>query len=453
MYLTELHYQNNSTELFEPLAELPHAVFLDSCYPQQQEGRYDIISALPITTITTRDELSTIQTYNKHIITKEEPFHLVKKYLSTFTQQKKSLSVALPFTIGAIGYFGYDIGRLLETLPNNSIHDILLPDAVISLYDWSIVVDHREKKTWLISQFDHLDPKYRLIQNLLSKKLNRQPAFSITQSFRSNMTQATYNNFFYRLKQHIQRGDCYQANLCQRFSGRYHGSTWNAFKLLRQKNPAPYAAYLKLTQGCILSLSPERFLQVRNRHVETKPIKGTAPRFTDVIQDELSAQQLLSSEKDKAENLMIVDLLRNDLGKCCQPGSIHVPKLFALESFSNVHHLVSTITGKLATQQHALDLLRHCFPGGSITGAPKIRAMEICETLEPHHRSVYCGSICYVDLNGNMDSNIAIRTLICDNNNIHCYTGGGIVYDSQMENEYQESIIKIKRLIKILENI
>lgn len=183
---------------------------------------------------------------------------------------------------------------------------------------------------------------------------------------------------------------------------------------------------------------------------ETKPIKGTRPRSQDPAQDKRNAALLKSSEKDKAENLMIVDLLRNDFGKCCEPGSIKVPELFALESFKNVHHLVSKITGKLGSGQHALDLLKNCFPGGSITGAPKISAMKIIETLEPHRRSTYCGSIGYFDRLGNMDCNIIIRSLLCCDNKIHCHTGGAIVSDSQCDAEYQESLDKVENILKAL---
>ena len=208
---------------------------------------------------------------------------------------------------------------------------------------------------------------------------------------------------------------------------------------------------MNMPEGAILCLSPERFLRVNNHQVTTQPIKGTSPRFANPEQDHHSAQTLLASTKDRAENIMIVDLLRNDLGKCCRPGSVKVPQLCALESFANVHHLVSTVTGTLEEGQHPLDLLRHCFPGGSITGAPKRRAMEIIDRLEPHQRSLYCGSMVYCDIRGRMDSNIAIRTLLCNQHKIHCYGGGGIVSDSSMASEYQEIQIKISRLLNILE--
>jgi len=264
------------------------------------------------------------------------------------------------------------------------------------------------------------------------------------------MTRESYGHAFDRIHQYIIEGDCYQANLSQRFEAEFEGSSWQAYQQIRKGNPAPYSAYLSLPNCEILSASPERFLKVSGDDVETKPIKGTSPRGKDEIEDQMFAQQLMDSEKDKAENLMIVDLLRNDLGKSCKTGSISVPSLFTLESFPAVHHLVSTVTGKLSDNKHAIDLLRGCFLGGSITGVPKIRSMEIIEELETHRRGIYCGSIGYIDFNGNMDSNIAIRTLAAINNKLYCSAGGAIVADSNVDAEYQETFDKVDRMLDLL---
>lgn len=220
---------------------------------------------------------------------------------------------------------------------------------------------------------------------------------------------------------------------------------------LRQQNPAPFAAFLHTPEAQILSTSPERFLALHDGQVETKPIKGTRPRcLQDAAQDAAIAQELLNSNKDRAENVMIVDLLRNDLSKVCELGSVRVPHLFALESFARVHHLVSTVTGRLAANKTALDLLRACFPGGSITGAPKLRAMQIIEELEPQRRGVYCGSIGYVGFDGQMDSNIAIRTLIYAQAQLRFWVGGGIVADSHMDAEYAETFAKAEAIFRAL---
>ena len=345
-------------------------------------------------------------------------------------------------------------------MSKHSIHDIALPEAIIGFYDWSLVIDHQEKVTWLVNSLDQNDKRLAIVRRILDavtestiNQVYKHQPFKITRNFRSNITKQKYAESFRCLQKHIFEGDCYEANLCQRFTANYVGSPWQAYKVLREKNPTPFAAFMPYPQGTLLCLSPERFIRVQDGHAETKPIKGTAPRFQDVKQDAISAKQLLNSEKDKAENLMIVDLLRNDFGKTCIPGSIKVPKLFELESFPNVHHLVSTITGQIDPQYHALDILRNAFPGGSITGAPKHRVMEIIEDLEPHHRSVYCGSIGYFDVNGNMDSNIVIRTLICCEQKIHGYAGGAIVSDSELESEYEETLMKIRNLITALEGI
>ncbi|OGT44569.1 MAG: hypothetical protein A3E82_01605 [Gammaproteobacteria bacterium RIFCSPHIGHO2_12_FULL_38_11] len=470
MYTQILPYKINSAELFEHFVHLPYSVFFDSCRSVQGEGRYDIISALPCEVIKNPlDIANAIST----------PFfkrgHLPNKH-------------NLPFTIGAMGYFSYDMGRQLEKIPEIALNDIALPQAIIGIYDWSIVVDHLEQKTYFTSLHDFDHPKIKNILDRLNRangsesasdretqvcsKINSMP-FSITKNFKSNMTREYYNNAFNEVKKNIVAGNCYQVNLAQRFTAEFTGSTWEAYKLLREKNPAPYAAFMQLDNASILSLSPERFLKVfidstevqaearaqtsdtlrQAQHtltVETKPIKGTASRFTDPLQDKKSADDLLASEKDRAENTMIVDLLRNDISRSCIAGSVKVPKLCALESFSNVHHLVSTVTGKLSPDKTAMDLLQACFPGGSITGAPKIAAMEIIEALEPHRRSLYCGSLFYADMNGNLDSNIAIRTVICDGYKMHLYAGGGIVYDSECEKEYEETMIKIKKIMGLL---
>ena len=249
----------------------------------------------------------------------------------------------------------------------------------------------------------------------------------------------------------IGSGDCYQTNFTQHFSAQFSGDLWPAYIALRQALGSPYSVFWQWRDQGLLCLSPERFIKLTDNQAETKPIKGTIKRGETPEDDQQAAQALVASAKDRAENLMIVDRLRNDLGRNCQPGSIRVPKLFELESFPNVHHLVSTVTGVLADSSTPLDLLRDSFPGGSITGAPKKRAMEIIEQLEPVRRSVYCGSIGYISANQNMDTNIAIRTLIADGETLHCWGGGGIVADSEESQEYQESIDKIRALLAALE--
>ena len=265
------------------------------------------------------------------------------------------------------------------------------------------------------------------------------------------MDRSRYAAAIGRIKHYLKEGDCYQINLAQRFSAPCQGDPWQAYLKLRKLNAAPFSAYLNMPGVQILSSSPERFLKVSGRLVETKPIKGTRPRKKNAAKDFEQVRQLQNSKKDRAENVMIVDLLRNDISKTCQKGSVQVPELFAIESYATVHHLVSTVTGVLDAGRHALDLLKSCFPGGSITGAPKVRAMQVIEELESHRRGVYCGAIGYIGFDGNMDTNIAIRTLVHSSGTIRFWAGGGIVNDSVMADEYQETFDKAAAMLALLE--
>ncbi len=275
--------------------------------------------------------------------------------------------------------------------------------------------------------------------------------FRITAPLASNLPRDAYAAAFRRVHDYIRAGDCYQVNLAQCFAAPAAGDPWLAYQALRIINPAPYSAFLNTPHGTVMSASPERFLKLERGHVESKPIKGTRPRAGHPRLDADLAEALRASEKDRAENVMIVDLLRNDLSKNCELGSVRVPKLFEIESFATVHHLVSTVAGRLRQGRDALDLLRGCFPGGSITGAPKLRAMQIIEELEPCRRGVYCGAIGYIGCDGNMDLNIAIRTLVYSGGAIRFWAGGGIVADSRLEDEYQETFDKAAAMLRLLQ--
>ncbi|MCS3904473.1 para-aminobenzoate synthetase component 1 [Methylohalomonas lacus] len=447
----EIAYQSDPTIQFSHLAHEPWAVLLDSGYPHISRGRYDIFAARPTRTLTTRGGITRIETSDGAISDSEaDPFALLRDALG----ERSPNHTGLPFCGGALGYFGYDLGRRIETLPQIAEHDIDLPDMAIGIYDWTVVIDHHQRRSWLVTECR--DPRTAGQADALRSLFNGPGAtselapFAVTSDIRANMDEQQYADAFERIKHYIREGDCYQVNLAQRFSVDVSGDPWLAYLNLRSINPAPYAGFMRLPEGAVLSSSPERFLKLEDDRVETKPIKGTRARGTKGYEDLAVADQLIHSEKDRAENVMIVDLLRNDIGKNCRMGSVSVPKLFALESFATVHHLVSTVTGTLADGRHALDLLRGCFPGGSITGAPKVRAMEIIEELEPHRRSIYCGSLGYIGFDGDMDTNIAIRTLVQYNDRMHCWAGGGIVNDSTRESEYQESFDKAAAMLKVL---
>ena len=258
----------------------------------------------------------------------------------------------------------------------------------------------------------------------------------------SNFTAASYTSAIDRIKTYIASGDVYQVNLTQRFSTPLPCAPYDLYLRLRERSPAPFAAYLSFGPVQLISSSPERFLTLRGRHVETRPIKGTRPRSADPITDAALAAELLSSEKDRAELLMIVDLERNDLGRVCDFGTVRVDNLWQLESHPTVHHLVSTVSGQLRAGLDIIDCMRASFPGGSITGAPKIRSMEIIDELEPHRRHIYTGAIGYIGFDGNADLNIAIRTITCVANHAYYHVGGGIVWDSDPAAEYQETLDK-----------
>lgn len=440
--LTELPYSRDSAEMFSNIADENWSIFLDSCYPYINLGRYDVIAARPYITLKTfADETEIVYASGKREHSSKDPFSTVKSLLGV---NETKLST-VPFAGGALGYFAYDLGREIEKIPDISEHDIGMPDMAIGIYDWAVVADHQQRRTWLTGYgkdertFDEWNDLQEL---LLTEAEPSRQKFEVLSELHSNMDEEFYARAFNTIKHYIREGDCYQVNLAQRFSIDVAGDPWAAYSRLRKLNPAPYSSFFKIPEGAVLSTSPERFLKVDNGLVETKPIKGTRRRSTDVYEDRALSEDLLESKKDRAENLMIVDLLRNDIGKSCRPGSVSVPKLFALESFAKVHHLVSTVIGQLADKYHALDLLRGCFPGGSITGAPKLRAMEIIEALEPHRRSIYCGSMVYIGFDGNMDSNITIRTLVHYKDKMYCWAGGGIVMDSRLDAEYQECFDK-----------
>ncbi len=443
-----LTYSSEPQALFNQLAGLPYAVWLDSGYPSAKRSRYDIITALPYQVLTTRGEQTQIQSRDNEVMTDADPFTCVQQAMLNHQQTSKA-----PFTGGALGYLSYDLGRRVETLPVITQADLTIPDMIIGLYDWALIIDHELEETYLISELTQTETNATLTdiqQRLSAAPCSRQP-FEVKQKFQSNLSYAAYEQAFNQLQQHIYDGDCYEVNLTQRFSAPFSGSAWSAYCHLRTVNPAPFAAFCHYPECDILSLSPERFLHVSEGKVTTKPIKGTRPRGHTAAEDAELMQALAASEKDRAENLMIVDLLRNDLGRTCEAGSIKVPALFEIESFANVHHLVSTITGRITQPTDIFGLLRGCFPGGSITGAPKIRAMEIIEACEPHRRNIYCGSLLYIAWNGSMDSNIAIRTFTHHNQMLYCSAGGAIVADSNCEAEYQECFDKVGGMLASLE--
>ncbi len=446
----DLNYKNNSTALFERIRHLDWAIWLDSGKPLGEYGRYDIMVATPFIKLSTTGQVTKIERESGVETSLDDPFSILKILLSAYKVEPDTC----PFIGGALGYFAYDLGRRVEDIAEVSAHSLAIPDMMIGIYDWAVIVDHQLQTSYLISACQHSQTQMQwsaLCDLLVAEHTSEKVEFTLTSDVESNLNKAAYANAFNAVQRYITAGDCYQVNLAQRFSASASGDAWAAYKKLRELSPAPFMSFMNYPELQVLSGSPERFIQVKNNHVETRPIKGTRPRADDPVQDAKNAFELQNSLKDRAENVMIVDLLRNDIGKNCEIGSVKVTELFKLQSFANVHHLVSIVTGQLARGKTALDVLRGCFPGGSITGAPKLRAMQIIEELEPHRRHVYCGSVGYISFDQQMDTNITIRTAVYSQNRVEFQAGGGIVADSELNKEYVETLDKASSLIKTMQ--
>ncbi|WP_190324453.1 aminodeoxychorismate synthase component I [Pseudomonas profundi] len=438
--LTELPYAADPLPGFAAIRSLGHPVLLDSAAAGGQTGRYSIMSAGPIRIIRPAQHESGGAVLNR-----------VRSALHDLGAARWPEGQELPFGAGALGFISYDFARLLERLPANAQADIQLPALQLGIYGWSLISDHQQQRSWLACH-PCLESSLRgeLFDRLATAGLAEHTGFHLATAFQAEQSRQEYQRSFERIQDYIHAGDCYQVNLAQRFSASCQGDPLAAYQRLRNACPTPFSAYLESPDFSILCHSPERFLSCRDGQVETRPIKGTRKRGATPEQDRALAEELLMSSKDQAENLMIVDLLRNDLGRTCAVGSVRVPELFGLETYPNVHHLVSSVTGQLASETDALDLLAGAFPGGSITGAPKIRAMQIIEELEPVRRSLYCGSIGYIGCEGQMDLNISIRSLVHQDDRLYLWGGGGIVADSEAEAEYQETLTKVRVLMEAL---
>ena len=443
-------------QLFAAFAHEPFALFLDSATAGPANdpalhGRWSFIAIDPFATLTDTSA----------------PFADLRAKLSQYAVPPSAPDMP-PFTGGVAGFFGYDLAHHLEKLPAAvapfAIDDQHLPQLALGFYDLVIAFDMVTRRAALYSSgLPEKDPAARetrakerasrLIARIRSLDVAvKSAAPSAPRSVTSNFTREAYENAVARIIAYIRAGDIFQANLTQRFEAKLLGgeTPYDLYARLREISPAPFSAFFNFGDGALISSSPERFLVCRDGMVETKPIKGTRPRGGTPAEDQRFAAELLASEKDRAENVMIVDLLRNDLSRSCADHSVIVDKLCALESFANVHHLVSTVRGQLREDTSPLDLFMRAFPGGSITGAPKLRAMEIIAELEPTTRGPYCGSIGYMGFDGTMDTSIAIRTMIVKDARITFQAGGGIVADSDPASEYEESLTKARAMLQAL---
>lgn len=441
------YYPNSILNLFTPLSSKPWSILLYSGYNNTHPAsRFDILVTNPVLTLTTQNKITTISYKNNYTYTNEDPFYVLKKYMKTFHLQSDN-TYPIPFQGGFLGVFGYDLAKCIEPVPELTKKDIFLPDMAIGLYRWAIISDHKVFKNYLVTH-DNPNPILSYIHQNNTDLYKISESFKLLTPWKSNMSRTEYLKKFHTVYKNLIEGNCYQICLSQRFKATYIGDEWVAFRHLLHYNQAPFSAFIRLPKkSSILSFSPERFVQLNNSKIKTQPIKGTLSTLKSNQDNKKQIKKLSQSIKNKAENLMIVDLLRNDIGKVAIPGSIIVSKLFDIQSFPGVHHMVSTIIGKIDHNFEACDLLKVCFPGGSITGAPKIQAMKLIEKLEPCRRNIWSGSIVYFSCCGNMDSNITIRTLLTEKNNVFCSVGSGIVFDSHYNTEYQEMLDKVFTLL------
>jgi len=468
LIVDEIAHIDDPASAFEGLTKDSMPFLLESAMEMERYGRYSIMGANPIMAIKTKGSVIEIIRNrpirsNSRTRFRSKPLQVVGEAVKQICSYGDKELSWLPFTGGAVGYFGYDLNRQIEKIPNLAIDDQGIPDICLGFYSEAIIIDHKERRSYAVALvLDHSNRPLReaksrlnyLVQKIQTAKLGRlssgRNAKAIAKNLSSNFNRKQYTYAIEKAKDYISAGDIFQVNLAQRFTVDLMVDHYSLYKRLRKQNPAPFAAFLGYGDFSILSSSPERFMFVDGRHVETRPIKGTRPRYGDMQMDKESINELIKSEKDAAEHVMIVDVERNDLGRVCEFGSIRVPDLMVVESYSTVHHLVSTVVGKLRPDIGLIDLIQASFPGGSITGAPKIRAMEIIEELEPCRRNVYTGSIGYISTNGKMDLNIAIRTITAINSKAYLQVGGGIVADSNPKAEYEETLDKGRAMFSAL---
>lgn len=442
--------QLNIFDIFSLFKDYDEVIFLDSGKDHDTLGKYSFIGINPYIKFRYKDGICNIN--NEKF--KGDPFKEIDKIIKANKIEKNS---EYPFLSGAIGYFSYDFCRDIEKIPNTAKEDVDIPSVYFNFYDNILIYDNINK-TLVVTALGKLENKEKSIEKIeniilkgkIHSPLKIENLHYDLNSFQSNFTKENYIKTISKVKDYIESGHIYITNLTQRFTKATKEDPYCIYEKLRKINPAPFAAYMALENFYILSSSPERFLKIENNIIETRPIKGTRPRSNDKAEDERLKEELLNSEKDKSELLMIVDLERNDLNKVCKENSVKVTELFKLEKHSTVFHLVSTVVGQLKEDKTTMDVIKATFPGGSITGAPKIRSMEIIEELEKIRRNIYTGAIGYLSLDGNVDLNIVIRTILIKDNMAYLGVGGGITYESDEAMEYDETLDKALALMEVL---
>lgn len=425
-----------------------NTIFLDSSKEDRLLSRYSFIGLNPYKKFTSKGRTVLIDNEKYEGV---DPFEKLEELLEKYKIEFKS---DIPFISGTIGYFSYDIGRILEVLPVDSVEDFSIPDSIFIFFDNLIIFDVLNKKTYItaLGQLQDSEKSITGIEKCLGnyKEVSEIKVEASNNAFYSNFDKLEYEEAITKLRNYIRSGDVYIANMTRRIWCNNTENSFEIYEKLRAINKAPFSAYMNFEEFQIISSSPERFLSITDGLVQTRPIKGTRPRGKNTEEDIANKNELINSEKDKSELLMIVDLERNDLSKVCKPNSVKVTELFKLEEYETVFHLVATIEGVLREGVSAVKCIKECFPGGSITGAPKIRAMEVIEELEKLKRNIYTGSIGYFDLRGNSDFNIVIRTIVKKDDKAYFGVGGGITWESIEEAEWFETIDKGKALMGVL---
>ena len=460
----DIPYRASALDLYAPVAGEPWSLLLDSgatgAGAAHPLARWDVVVADPVATLVTRGAVTEVTRAEPapgrpaYDLLQGDPLSVAGRELQRADSGGEAAPAVvpgedepLPFSGGLVGYLAYDLARRYHRLPETAGDGARWPDMALGVYRWAALTDHLRRRSFLVARDAELLEGLRA-HFARGEAVASAGAFALGPA-QSNLGRERYLAALARVAQALRDGEVYQVNLAQRFRASFSGCPRALHAALRARAPGPFGAYLELPFGQVASVSPERFLSLREGRVETRPIKGTRPRDADPLVDARLAHELATSPKELAENVMIVDLLRNDIGQCASAGTVQVPRRFEVESFPSVHHLVSTVTAQLAPGRDAFDLLRACFPGGSITGAPKLQAMRVIESLEPDRRGVYCGSIGYVGFDGSMDMSIAIRTATVRDGVADYWAGGGIVHDSDPALEYEETLGKARAFLDL----
>jgi len=461
--------------LYQSVAS-PNSFVLESMKGPMKIAHHSFIGFDPYAIFKVKDGLVEIESSKEKVAVSGKPLHILKELVTSYRQIPSEHLP--PFQGGAVGVLSYDFVRYLEKLPNLAADDLLLPDAHFLMIDKLVAFDHRDKKCWIIvcpgatdtgkamidwsEKYDEAEYRIQKAKGSMEQRAKSSetdpkpkspwPAQKVEITY--EIKKSAYKDIVKKAKEYISAGDIFQANLSQRISSHIGKiNRWSIYRALSSINPAPFAAFLDFGDYQVISSSPERLLRVRDGIIETRPIAGTRPRGRDWKEDEFMRLELLLNEKEKAEHIMLVDLERNDLGRVSDYGTVKVDEFMITEDCSHVIHIVSNVRGRLANGRGCFDAIKGAFPGGTITGVPKIRCMEIIEELEPVKRGPYTGSIGYISFSGNMDLNIIIRTFVVKGERAYVQAGAGIVADSDPEREYFETLKKAEALIRTLERI